>query len=212
MPPSTGRDTRGEEKASGSGQGKAKGTLVVGVVKALRWFKEKGRAATPPHLHPLLDTRVLPSTWYDEADYLELLHVLASITEPPAGIEVWEYLGRQQGVASFFERSYQNLLREGDPQWTLANFPLLWKLRHDTGAATVVTTGNDRARVDLADFSIVSRDYCRAIGGTIWALLDRCGAKEIRVLKVSCRAEGKPICTWDASWTPTTASAPLAAG
>lgn len=202
MPSITGRDSKDAGKVSGAGLGKAKGTLVVGVVKALRWFKEKGRAATPPHLHPYLDTRVLPATWYDEADYLELLRALVTIIEPPEGVDPWEQAGRLQGAASFFDEAYRNLIRHGDPQGTLTSFPLLWKLRHDTGSVQVAPMGDHLARVELADFSIVSGDYCKAIGGTIWALLDRSGAVEIRMRKTACRARGESICAWDVSWAP----------
>jgi len=52
---------------------KAKGTVLVDIVKALRKNKERSRTLLPAKLLHYLDERIVIASWYPLEDYVELL-------------------------------------------------------------------------------------------------------------------------------------------
>jgi hypothetical protein len=180
--------------------GRIKGSAFVGVVKVLRMAKEEGRRATPPELQHYLTARILLSSWYPERDAVELIRAMTRIWQPKSGRDPWEEVGRVV-VAEFASGAYKGLFRVGDPLGTLRNYPLQWKLRHDTGEMTIVPEGEGRARVELVDYDLPSPDYCRSLGGSMLGLLEIAGAEGIAVEKSHCTANGDPSCVWLASWS-----------
>lgn len=201
---------------SGSGEakvikpGKAKGTVVVAAVKALRHYPG-GREVTPEPLQPYLGSRrVLASQWYPEEDYIALLAALAPILEKnraqvkdwPATISVWEFIGRS-AVRDYYEGAYRTLFKEGDVVASLRNFRSFWGLRHDTGQARV-TLGEEgsKAVLELDGYSVVSSNHCKVIEGSIWGFLFYGGADpaRIKIRKLLCTSQGAPVCRWELSW------------
>lgn len=196
-----------------SGSYKIKGSVLLEVVKGLRTFKEAGRAATPPALHSLLDSRILPSSRYEETVYHELLHALTKVLteqgvkprsrsnrwQNPPDLDVWDGLGRT-GAEGYYDGVYRRLFREGDPMATLKNYPALWNVRHEVGRINVVELSATSARVELMEYPFVSADYCKMVRGMIWGLLHLSGGKDIEVEKGKCVDAGDDICTWDARW------------
>ena len=178
--------------------GKAKGTIVVKAVKVLRGHKEAARKALPESLHHYLKSTILSSTWYEEAEYLELCRACAQVLSRYDG-NPWELMGKVSAEIDL-EEIYRSQLRPGDPLASLRNFQTVWRLHHDTGKVTVTSESPGRASVELTDYAIVSSEMCRSIGGHIRGTLSLAGAENIRLSKSLCRATGDPVCRWDARW------------
>ena len=64
---------------------KAKGTVMVGLVKALRRNKEKAREILPAKLFHYLDERIVVASWYPVEDYVVLLRAVGKISPSPDG-------------------------------------------------------------------------------------------------------------------------------
>ncbi|MDD9971331.1 MAG: DUF2378 family protein [Myxococcales bacterium] len=179
--------------------GKLKGGILIEVVKFLRSRKEEARRLLRPELHSYLEDRVLASSWYDEQDYFELLEAVAKLYDAPDGVDPWVLMGRT-GARSSLGSAYRSMVRVGDPETTLKQFPLLWEVRHDTGRARVAIDGPGEGRVWLRDYALVSHQICKAIQGTITELVHQSGARDIEVEKLQCRAAYAEACCWKLSW------------
>lgn len=180
-------------------EAKVKGSALVGIVKALRHAKEKGRQATPESVHHLLDSRILSTSWHDLDDYLSLLGALASIIEVPQDMDPWEFIGKF-GAANYREGVYRNLFRQGDPTSTLKNYSILWKLRYDRGRVVVEVKSPTQAQVEVRDAGIISENFCKATRGLIVGLLEEGGASDIELHKIQCRTRGDSFCAWQVQW------------
>lgn len=191
---------------------KIKGAAIVEIVKALRHYRKRGLVATPSSLQHYLESHVLPSSLYPEADYVGLLRALAEVltasgetprlrsgAELPPGHGVWEALGRN-GAQDYYDGVYRRLFRDGDPMATLRNYPVLWRVRREVGTVTVHEKEPARAEVTLEDYPFAASDWCKTMTGMIWGLLELSGAQTIQVEKRRCVADGADACSWDVSW------------
>jgi uncharacterized protein (TIGR02265 family) len=175
-----------------------KGSNLVQVVKALRMNREAALASLPEKHRHYLQERILPSSWYPEADQLELLAVLASIL-PPGG-DAWELFGRASAQVDM-NGIYKRLVHPGDPERTLRNAPVAWRNLHDSGELEVSMEGERRGSITLRDYPVRSAEMCRLIGAYLAETLGLAGAREARTAKRECRARGASQCTWSVTWT-----------
>lgn len=182
------------------GRGRLKGSAFVGVIRTLRAAKEAGRKATPAELRNYLEKRILLSSWYPEADAVELIRAMNRIWQPPDGKDPWEFVGRVV-AREFASGPYQGLIRKGDPLATLQAYPQHWQLRHDTGDMVITPDGKNRARVELKGYDLAAAEYCRSIGGSMAGLLEIAGAKDVVAEHVACAANGEPACVWTVTWS-----------
>jgi hypothetical protein len=176
---------------------RTKGTSFVWVVKFLRSHRERALALLPSELHHYLDTRVLPSTWYPVGDYWGLMRAVVEIAQlgenhfPQMG----QFLARTDlaGV-------YRSSVRSGDPARTLAAAPALWRNYHDAGELRVEPEPAS-ALVSLDGYPEPSRELCGLLEGYLPELALSSGARDVRIVKLSCRAEGGSDCRWRVSWS-----------
>ncbi|MGH7290693.1 MAG: hypothetical protein ACREJT_05760, partial [Myxococcota bacterium] len=75
------------------GMAKAKGTVMMGVVKAIQDHAERARPLVPEKLHHYFDTRIVIAAWYPLEDYLTLLRMVIKLV-PNAGADFYEQVGR----------------------------------------------------------------------------------------------------------------------
>lgn len=170
---------------------KAKGTTLIGVVKALRQHKEEARARLPADLHHYLaQTRVSAPSWYPESDLLALIRALVDLTPTSRG----ETLAAM-GVATARAHGggvYSHLTAGGgSASATLA----LWSSMHDTGRLTSAFAGDDCVRFELRDYAHPSRELCAITTAYIQETL-RLSGRIVRVEKRACANHGDPHCVW----------------
>jgi hypothetical protein len=134
-----------------------KGTGLIPLVAGLKALPGV-RDELPPHLHRYLDEPVLPSGWYPERDYVELLETFAARTDAATtGGNVWAFIGRaaaqwdlagdRESVAPPSRTGSSGLYRQfvkADPTDAPSFFlraKKLWQLYRDTGALEVFRRG-----------------------------------------------------------------------
>ena len=176
--------------------GHVKGSIFVKVVKSLRARREQAEPLIPQHLRSYLDCRVLGTEWFPEADYLELMKVVAQLVDS-GEVEVWEFLGRDSARVDY-EGLYRQFIVGKVPAAALRGVQIMWPLRHDTGTVTIDLQGPGKAAVHLRGYALKAPEVLRAIQGTIWQTLHMAGATDIRL---RCHQRPGSGVTWSASWT-----------
>jgi len=174
---------------------KAKGTILVGIVKYLRKHREPALRLLPPDLHHYLSEKIFLSAWYPEEDLLRLIRARLRLHEGPAD-EVLEAMGRMT-VQGHAEGVYAHLLEGGGRG---AATGALWSSQHDTGTLTVERESATTSRLELVGYAHPSREMCRIVEAYVGETLRLAGRAGITAEKLSCAVRGDPQCTWRFTW------------
>jgi len=179
---------------------KAKGTTLVALVKFLRSQRERALAALPPTLHAYLDERIQASSWYPEADLLNLIRVMVAMIPGPR-----EAVLAQLGVAlarEHLEGIYGHLKLDasGDPATLARRCFALWGSQHDTGTFRIEVERPGRALLEVRDYALPSAEMCGILTGYLGESLRLGAAANVRVVKQACRLAGDDVCNWSAEW------------
>src|SRR5262245_41932238 len=126
-----------------------KGTHVLDTVRALRNRREEALEVLPGHLVKYLDNRILISSWYPEADMVELRKALAKLVRNVP--DVWTFFGANAARAQA-EKIYRGMVARGDVAQTLRNMPKYWTLYHNTGRLGTTVLGPTEARFEIFDY------------------------------------------------------------
>ena len=182
-----------------------KGTAMLNAVRALRTMdKDRAIALLPPHLHKYLEgERILAATWYPEADMLEINRALAHLIRPTLGRATLEqtfvHMGRLVGRIDL-SSVYATMHATGELEDSMYRIAASWKQYHDTGAIAVSAAPN-RARFELSDYGLPTKELCWIQRGWFEAYLELSGAKDLAVVEVHCCNHGAATCVWEATWT-----------
>jgi hypothetical protein len=172
----------------------AKGTVMVGLVKALRRNKERSRTLLPPKLTHYLEERIAIASWYPLDDFLALLRVSGQL-EPAAGKKVFEQQGRlaaREHMAGAYSGLSQTTHRK-------ATFTLLSSM-YDTGEMSVLEREPGRALLEYANFAQPARELCEVFTGYNAERMTLLGFEEVRVRHTQCRVGGAATCRWEIQW------------
>lgn len=179
--------------------GNIKGTFFLNTVKALRALGEGAEGVVPREVRHYLRDRILPSSWYPEEHHVALMRALIRIT-PPTGRDPWEHFGELSAGRDMVS-IYRALLREGDPEATLARLGTLWSLGHDTGTLRTELLEPGRGQLVLRDYTLIDADFCRLNTSFFTTALRLAGAREPALQHTRCRCRGDDVCAWEARWS-----------
>lgn len=177
----------------------AKGTTFIELVKLARQNVAAFESLMPAGTRAILLQRILPSSWYPE----EALRDLLLATDRLRGrgdLSSCRQLGRLSAQKDL-QGVYRPVLVAADPQATLAAFPTIWSLYHDTGAVTVERTGVTEARLTLRDHGLPSRALCLVTLGWIAEAVVQAGGQGPRAEEDACRAQGGTLCVYRVAWS-----------
>ncbi len=172
---------------------KAKGTVVIEVVKALRANRERAAAALPASLARYLDERIVVASWYPLDEYLTLLRVAGKLISGRA--DVYEQMGRDAARAHM-QGTYSRLAKARNRQ---ASFTLLSSM-YDSGEMKVLEREPGHAVLEFANFATPSRELCDTFTGYQAERMAMMGFEDVKVRHTRCRAEGAANCLWELSW------------
>ena len=173
---------------------KAKGTVMVGLVKALRRNKEKARELLPPKLAHYLEERIVVASWYPIEDYVALLRTVGKVLPNPDG-NVYVEMGRS-AARDHMEGTYSRLKKSVNRQ---AAFTLLTSM-YDSGEMKVLERAPGHALVEWVGFAMPTREVCETFTGYQAQRMEMQGFEDVTVRHVRCRAEGGSSCRWDLAW------------
>jgi hypothetical protein len=173
---------------------KAKGTVVIDLVKALRRSKPKALTLLPAKLHHYLEERIVIASWYPLEDYIALLRAAGQVLSHDGG-NVFQAMGRT-AARSHMEGTYSRLANKANRQ---ATFTLLSSM-YDTGEMKVTDRAPGRAALEYHGFALPTREVCETFTGYNLERMTLLGFDNPTVHHVSCRANGEPVCRWELEW------------
>jgi hypothetical protein len=178
---------------------KAKGTTLLSLVKFLRSQRERAKALLPEPLHHYLDARVQPSSWYPEADLLALLRAMLELVPGDRRLNL-ERMGA--AIAREHLEGVYAHLRTDRTDTLVRRSVTLWASQHDSGNFCAAIEGPGRARYELRNFALPSREMCSIFTAYFTEALRVAGWASVRSEKESCVIDGDEACTWSVTWTP----------
>lgn len=173
---------------------RAKGTVVVGLVRALRKHKDKAREVLPPKLAHYLEERIVVASWYPLEDYIALLRAVGKTMGKTTTADYIE-MGRVS-AKEHMEGTYSRLNKTTNRQ---AAFTLLTSM-YDTGEMKVLERAPGRALLEWSGFALPTREVCDTFTGYQLQRMENQGFEEVTVKHIKCRAEGGNSCRWDIAW------------
>jgi hypothetical protein len=172
-----------------------KGTVLVSVVKFLRSRRAEAAALLPSRCQAYLIERVLDSSWYPEADLVELIRVVARMFA--GNQEQALFITGRAALATFLKDGKYHSLHHAT---ALADMPrrivALWSAQHDSGQMRMQMTSDSSGIVILSGFEHPSREMCCVLTGYIAELLSQNGLGTATVTKDACVLSGARDCTW----------------
>ena len=172
----------------------AKGTVMVGLVKALRKDKDRARALIAPELAHYLEERIVVAMWYPLEDFLALLRLSGKLA-PPGTRNVFETQGRV-AAREHMTGTYSRLSKTTNRR---ATFSLLSSM-FDTGETKVLEREPGRAVLEYVDFALPSRELCEIFTGYNAERMTMLGFEGVQVRHSQCRVDGAPGCRWEITW------------
>ena len=174
-----------------------KGANVLAAVKMLRANRERAVALLPPKYHHYLDARIMVSSWYPEADQLELLRAVSFLL--PGTPDPWVSIGRI-AARDDMRDLYRRMVKPGDLKETLRASSALWRTFHDTGELRISLEEPTRAVASVRGYAATAREMCRVISGYVSEVVSAAGIGDIKVTKIACTLDGAPECRWRMTW------------
>ena len=171
-----------------------KGSPIVSVAKFIRTRRAEATAWLPQRCQHYLHERVLASNWYPEADFRDLIRVVAKLL-PGSGDEALRNVGRASFQAYVRDNVYTGLLRAD----TLVDMPrrmdALWSTHHDTGRLRLLPLTETSATISLTGFGLPSHELCTALTG-YWEAMMIANFERAQVDHSACVTRGAEECVW----------------
>jgi hypothetical protein len=171
-----------------------KGSPMVAVAKFIRSRHAEAAAWLPQRCQHYLHERLLASNWYPEADFRDLIRVVAKLL-PGSGDEALHNVGRASFNAYVRDNMY-TALHSAD---SLVDMPrrleALWRTHHDTGRLRMLLLSETTATINLAGFGLPSHELCTALTG-YWEAMMIANFERAHVDHVTCATRGAEECVW----------------
>jgi uncharacterized protein (TIGR02265 family) len=180
---------------------KIKGTMLIDQVRMIR--KNRGLDWSPylgPAEWAAISERILPTEWYPVELYEKCgwatFKVLAR-----GDVEVVRQRGRYRGK-ELFETTYKSLTALQDPIRALERFVFAYGMLFNFATLRFERLTDHHARIhrDHDRQHHTNLPYCYQLLGTLEALIEASGGRNVRVGFVSTQWEGADATIFDASW------------
>ena len=173
---------------------RAKGTVMLELVKTMRRMADRSRALLPAELHHYLEERIVLAAWYPVEDYVAMLKVLPKLF-PDAAADFYVQIGRRSAkeqMAGVYGRLAGDKSRKATATLLAAMF--------DTGEMKVVEREAGRAVTDWVGFAAPCREVCAIFTGYQQERMMLQGFEDVVARHTRCRAEGASVCRWQLTW------------
>jgi uncharacterized protein (TIGR02265 family) len=95
---------------------------------------------------------------------------------------------------------HKSFLSPGDPQVFMRKAPMIYRFYYDTGYREYEETGPNSGVMTTFEAETYSTPDCLTVIGWYKEALRMCGATNVKVDEVSCRARGGDYCRYRFSW------------
>lgn len=141
---------------------------------------------------------ILNVGWYDFAQARRLDEAIVQVLGE-GDTRLFEAMGRASAVENL-TGVHSNLLTPGDPQAFMSKAQTIYRFYYDVGRRSYEATGPTEGLLTTHDAETFSAADCATVAGWYTEALEMCGAKNVRVEEIACRARGDGVCTYRVSW------------
>ena len=153
----------------------------------------------PQEDRELLDGFILTASWYP----FELNQRLdaAIVEQLGAGDKaIFESIGSWSAKKNL-AGAHKTFLTPGSPHRFMEMTDRIYNFYYDTGERKFETTGERSGVMTTYGAETFSETDCLTVIGWYREALRMCGASEVRIQEVACRARGDEHCRYELSWT-----------
>jgi hypothetical protein len=178
---------------------------ILDLVKMARRDRESFAAHLPVTDHWVFEEKVLPSGWYPEVIFRDLM--LAYDRVRGRG-DLTSLVAMGRLAAKLAMTGVYHSYRELSPSDGAARSGVLWPQYHSTGVIRVIASGTCRTVLALEGFGLPSEAMCRMNDGYLAGQIEHAGARGVRIEHATCAAKGADRCEFSATWAATLAPLP----
>ena len=160
---------------------------------------ERLLATLPEQDRELLDGFILTASWYP----FELNQRLdgAIVEELGAGDKaIFESIGSWSAKKNL-AGPHKTFLTPGSPQRFMEMTDRIYDFYYDTGERSFEPTGDRSGVMTTLGAETFSETDCLTVIGWYREALEMCGAANVEITEVSCRARGDEFCRYEFSWS-----------
>jgi len=95
---------------------------------------------------------------------------------------------------------YRVFVTTADPIFAINRLPNFWTHMYDTGTLTTQHETKNIVTVNIIDFADVHKAYCVKLLGYFEKMLELAGGKNVKIIEISCRADGGNKCSYSIAW------------
>jgi uncharacterized protein (TIGR02265 family) len=95
---------------------------------------------------------------------------------------------------------HHGFLTDGKPHAFLAKAPAIYALYYETGRREYRQTGEKEGELTTYDAETFSAADCLTVVGWYRRALEMCGARDVVVEELECRAKGATVCRYKVRW------------
>jgi hypothetical protein len=142
---------------------------------------------------------LMPSEWYAFEDFIALIRAMDQVLgrgDPGFVPELARYAA-ERSLTTIYKVFY----KIGSPEFIVTRAVRVWNQYYSSGRLQVWTLGPKRVKMVLEDFETPAREHCLSVRGWIERTLEMSGGQNVKVDEVQCRAQGRPVCEFLATWT-----------
>ncbi|MBU1355420.1 MAG: hypothetical protein KJ620_02530 [Candidatus Edwardsbacteria bacterium] len=146
----------------------------------------------------LIGESILSSQWYpfEIGDHIDkaIVKVLGK-----GDNLVFEQLGAKSAQKSL-AKEHRTFLAPGNPQAFMKKTGSIYKFYYDTGYREYQATGPNSGVITTHEAKTFSVPDCLTVIGWYKEALKMCGARDIKMIEVECRATGGTVCRYKVEW------------
>lgn len=169
--------TRASLEELATGEANIKGSLLVGAVKLLRARRAEATELLKPELQHYLSERILVSSWYPEADGMELFRAFVQLVG--GGDEIWRRMGHVT-AADHAHSTYHHLIEEQDIDRLLQRGHVLFRAMNDQGTLRTRRLAERTFELELEAFPVLCTEWIKLLTAYFDGLVLAAGGETLR--------------------------------
>jgi len=137
--------------------------------------------------------------WFDFAQATRLDEAIVKVLGG-GNTKLFEEMGRASARENL-AGVHSNLVAPGDPQAFMKKANVIYRFYYDVGHRSYEETGPAEGTLTTFDAETFSVADCATVIGWYKEALAMCGAKNVWMEEVSCRARGDDVCQYKVRWS-----------
>ena len=142
---------------------------------------------------------ILNIGWFDFAQATRLDEAIVTVLGG-GNTALFEDMGRTSARENL-TGVHRNLVTPGDPQAFMKKAQVIYRFYYDVGNRTYTETGPNQGTLTTHEAETFSVADCATVIGWYKEALAMCGAKDVRIEEVQCRARGDRVCEYTVRWS-----------